>query len=274
MVRIGVHCPVDKSLSSVIDWTKQIQANTTQYFFQNPRTTIPRKVSNTEWIAFNQQLQTERITPVFIHAPYVVNMCSTNEKIREKSQQVIQHLLVQIDSSENTYLVTHIGYHGGEGFEAGLNRFYKGIGIIQESVSLQKLIIENAAGQTNAMGVSFEELDRLLEPFPEMGICIDTAHLWGFGLPPGDRQVRKKMTQWQTDSRLKLIHLNNAKDELGSKKDHHAKLNDGKIPEHVMKSFAKDFQNIPFILETPKNTLEEDAEQIRIIKRWIGITSW
>ena len=58
--------------------------------------------------------------------------------------------------------------------------------------------------------------------------------------------------------------------ELGSKKDHHEKLNQGRIPEDDLRSFAKIFQQIPFILETPKNSLDEDSEQIRIFKQWFS----
>lgn len=271
MVRFGVHCPVDKSLKSVIEWTKGIEANTAQYFLQNPHTYQPREVTNAEWVSFYSSLSSADIDPVFIHAPYVVNVCSSDETVREKSVKVIQHLLQTIEAKSNSYLVVHIGYHGGSGFEAGLLRFRDAITLIQKTVPVQKLLIENSAGQTNAMGGSLEELSRLLASFPEIGLCIDTAHLWGFGLSPKDPSLQKTLRDWRDSSRLRLIHLNNSKDSLGSKKDHHAKLNQGTIPEFALQSFAKKFSDVPFILETPKNSLEEDAEQIRIIKQWLGI---
>jgi deoxyribonuclease-4 len=268
MVRVGVHCPVDKTLLSVIDWAKGIQSNTAQYFLQNPHTYQPRKVAKKEWDSFYRILTTERIFPVFIHAPYVVNLCSSDESVREKSIKVIEHLLQVIECKQNSYLIVHAGYHGGSGFEPGFLRFRESLDSICKVAAIHKLVIENSAGQTNAMGGSLEEISRLLDAIPEIGVCIDTAHLWGFGISPKDTVLHRVLSGWQDQQRLKIIHLNNSKDELGSKKDHHAKLNQGRIPEDDLKSFAKVFQQIPFILETPKNSLEEDSEQIRIFKRW------
>jgi len=211
---------------------------------------------------------TEGISPIFIHAPYVVNLCSTNESVREKSAIVIQNLLHVIEDKPDTYLIVHVGYHGGSSFESGFLRFRESLNSIQGTFAIHKLVIENSAGQTNAMGGSLEELSCLLDAFPGMGVCMDTAHLWGFGITPKDNTLHRVLSGWQDQQRLRVIHLNNSKDELGSKKDHHAKLNQGRISEDDLKSFAKVFQQIPFILETPKNSLEEDSEQIRIFKQW------
>ena len=270
MVRVGVHCPVDKTLLSVVDWAKGIQSNTAQYFLQNPHTYQPRKVTKKEWDFFYRTLTTEGISPVFIHAPYVVNLCSSDDAVREKSIKVIQHLLQMIEKKPDSFLIVHIGYHGGSGFDTGFLRFRESLNSIQEVVAIHKLTIENSAGQTNAMGGSLEEIACLLDAFPSLGVCIDTAHIWGFGMTPKDSMLHRVLSGWQDQQRLKVIHLNNSKDEPGSKKDHHAKLNQGRIPEDDLKFFAKAFQQIPFILETPKNSLEEDKEQIRIFQQWFS----
>ncbi|MDD4663729.1 MAG: hypothetical protein PHD83_03575, partial [Caldisericia bacterium] len=145
MVKVGVHCPVDRTLLSVIRWAKGIQSSTAQYFLQNPHTYQARKVTKKEWNSFYRMLTTERISPIFIHAPYVVNLCSTNEAVREKSTTVIQNLLHVIEDKPDSYLIVHVGYHGGSGFESGFLRFRESLDSIHGTVAIHKLVIENSS---------------------------------------------------------------------------------------------------------------------------------
>lgn len=269
MNKVGVHCPVQKTLMSVIDWTMKIKGTSAQFFLQNPHTYQSRNMDSSEWHSFCTEAESKHISPLFIHAPYVVNLCAMNELIREKSWKTVQHLLDSIRSKQDAYLVVHIGYHGGSGFEEGSRRFQDSLNHIQQTVPLTKLVLENASGQSNSMGSSLDEISDLMTLFPEIGLCIDTAHSWGFGYSPDDKEFISKLTEWEERKVLKVIHLNNSLDTLGSKKDHHAKLNQGKIPSETLKSFARKLKATPFILETPKNSVEEDMEQIRIIKKWL-----
>ncbi len=271
MHQVGVHCPVDKTLLSVVQWTNQTGGNSAQFFLQNPHTYQARNMEAEEWIRFCAETEANHISPLFIHAPYVVNLCAMNEQIREKSWKTVLRLLQTIQSKKDAYLVVHIGYHGGSGFEQGSCYFQESLEHIRSMVPLTKLTIENASGQTNSMGSSIEEISALLALFPDIGLCMDTAHSWGYGYSPDERFFTRKLVDWADKQVLKVIHLNNSLDAQGSKRDHHAKLNQGKIPPAALKSLARKMRTIPLVLETPKNTVEEDQEQISIIKDWLSV---
>ncbi|HEY7417840.1 MAG TPA: deoxyribonuclease IV, partial [Ktedonobacteraceae bacterium] len=186
------------------------------------------------------------------------------------------------------YVVFHTGSHRGAGVEAGLDAIVRGVTrVLADTPPEVVLLLENDVGAGNALGSSFEHLAIVLDALPEystrLGICLDTAHLWGAGYdiasPAGSAQVLQQFDDSVGLTRLKVIHLNDTKRELGSHRDSHSRLGEGIIKAEGLHAFLSDprLDRIAVLLETPiktdendKEDWEHDAGQIALAKSLAG----
>jgi deoxyribonuclease-4 len=169
------------------------------------------------------------------------------------------------------YVVFHTGSHRGSGVDAGIGRIAEAIKrILPETPPEVMLLLENDVGAGNSLGHSFEQLgatlDLLLEHRERLGVCIDTAHLWGAGhdisTAAATQQVIEEIDQAIGLKRLKVIHLNDTEKALGSHRDVHARLGEGVIGEDGIRALLSDprLAHAAVILETPIKTDEQDKE--------------
>ncbi len=148
--------------------------------------------------------------------------------------------------------------------------------ILQQWEGEAKLLIENNAGVPGSMGTTLEELVqvRSLSQYPEkIGFCFDTCHAFASGLWTGENweDIWEKGEAIGYFEELQVIHFNNSKYPTGLGKDRHASIFDaGFIKEE---QFAKivntpQLQNIPFILETPKEECPHEREIQLLQEKW------
>jgi deoxyribonuclease-4 len=171
------------------------------------------------------------------------------------------------------YVVTHLGSHLGKGQEIGLERLGLAINhAFEESKSEVMLLLENTAGTKNSMGSTFEEIQRIIEKVEDkkrVGVCFDTAHAFaaGYDIRTFD-EVDATLKKFETVlglERLKIIHLNDSKGELGSGRDRHEHIGLGYIGENGFRAlFRHDaVQAVPFIMETPIDERCDEAGNIK-----------
>ena len=186
-------------------------------------------------------------------------------------------------------VVFHTGSHRGTGVEAGLARIAEALArMLPETPPEVMLLLENDVGGGGSLGHSFEQLGTVLHLFPQyatrLGICIDTAHLWGAGHDISSATSTLQVLQLCDDAfgleRLKVIHLNDTKMALGSHRDAHARIGEGIIPEEGLHTLLRDprLQHAAVLLETPiktgaddKEDWEHDAQQLLLAKKLMGL---
>jgi deoxyribonuclease-4 len=175
------------------------------------------------------------ITPLVIHAPYIVNMATPDEELAEKSARSLTNALARAREIGARYVIAHAGSHRGAGEEAGIARVAQ---IVERLLVAMppgvELLIENSAGAGNILGSDPAALGRLLAALPPaVGACVDTAHLWGSGVDIGGRDGVNRAVQDLDDAigleRLRLLHVNDSAVERGSYRDVHAHLGEGRI---------------------------------------------
>ena len=175
---------------------------------------------------------------------------------------------------------SHTGSHKGAGVEAGLLRVAQGIArILPETPEEVMLLLENDVGAGNTLGHSFEQLTAVLDMLPQyhdrLGICLDTAHLWGAGHDISTTESTRLVLQHCEDTfglqRLKVLHLNDTEKALGSHRDVHARLGEGVIGEEGFRALLQDprLEHVAVLMETPiklddnkKEDWEHDRTQI------------
>jgi deoxyribonuclease-4 len=158
--------------------------------------------------------------------------------------------------------VFHIGSHTGAGEDAGLARLVDGIDrVLRASASPVRLLLENVTGGGGKLGYRLENLASVLDRLPQhadrLGVCIDTAHLWGAGFdldtPEAAEACVAELDRDIGVTRIPVLHVNDARVARGSHRDVHARLGEGQIPLVGLAAFLRHplLAGTTALLETP-----------------------
>ena len=289
--RLGRHMPLGSRPVKAVSLAQEIGYNAIQIFASNPTGWRPSADNPKACAAFSQAVRACGLDPVVIHAPYLVNLASPDELIWGKSTTLLRWTLQRGDLLGARYVVFHTGSHRGSGVDAGIIRIAQAIeSILPETPPEVILLLENDVGAGNSLGHSFEQIGAALQLLPDyaarLGVCLDTAHLWGAGHDISNAAAVQQVLQ-QFDvtiglERLKVIHLNDTQMALGSHRDVHARIGEGIIPEAGLHAFLNDprLSHAVVLLETPietgddgKEDWEHDKQHLQRVKTLMGIST-
>src|SRR5579884_1128294 len=185
-MRLGRHMPTNAKPVKAAEIARWLGCNAIQIFASNPTGWRPAGDAPAACAAFARVVQELDLNPVVIHAPYLINLASPEDEIWGKSINLLRWTLQRGALLGATYVVFHTGSHRGSGIEAGIARIALAISrILPETPPEVMLLLENDVGGGHSLGHSFEHLGTVLNLLPEyserLGVCIDTAHLWGAG---------------------------------------------------------------------------------------------
>ena len=270
-MRIGRHMPTNSKPVKAAQIARQIGCDAIQIFASNPTAWRPPADDPATCLAFAQAAQDLQLDPVVLHAPYLINLGTLDSIIWEKSVTLLSWTLQRGAQLGASYVVFHTGSHRGAGVEAGIARVAEGIArILPQTPPEVMLLLENDVGAGNSLGHNFEQLAAILSLLPQykgrLGICLDTAHLWGAGYDIAYELTTLQMLQTFEETigleRLRVIHLNDTKMALGSHRDVHARLGEGIIGSTGLSTLLSDqrLNHVTVLLETPIKTDEQDKE--------------
>jgi deoxyribonuclease-4 len=279
-VLLGAHCSggVKKALERGVE----IGADAVQLFAQSPRTWRFPDHDPAELARFPERRAELGVDAVLVHALYLVNLATTNEEIYGKSVTTLCRTVETAVAIEADAVVFHVGSHLGAGFETGLERVTRAIAQALERCSGPTwLLMENSAGAGGTIGRSIDELATLyerLDRHPQLGVCLDSCHLYVSGCDVGDPTALDALLAELDGAigldRLRALHVNDANAPLGSNRDRHANVGEGEMGEKlgVFLSHRK-LQRLPALLEVPgTNGRGPDADEVRRLKelhaRW------
>jgi len=186
--------------------------------------------------------------PLYVHAPYLINVCSPKNNVRYGSRKILQQTCEAAAEIEAAAVVVHPG-HAEDGIRAGVDRWVRTLDMLQTAVPLY---IENTAGGDNAVARRFDALARLwgavseAETGAEIGFCFDTCHAHAAGEELSDAVERVLAIV----GRIDLLHANDSRDPPGTGADRHANLGKGEIGADVLREMIR-AANAPVICETP-----------------------
>ena len=277
---LGAHLSISGGVDRALDRAKELKANSLQIFSQNVRSWSTRELKKEELISFREKYRDFGILFSVIHTSYLLNLASPKEELWDKSRRGLLEEVTRADALGIPFINTHVGAHTGSGREKGLDRVRKALNWISERQEFRsaevKVLLENTAGSGTTLGSSLRELTHILEglEYPDrFGICFDTCHGFAAGYDLSKRQGVGELLEAFKEGpglkKLNLIHLNDSKGELGSRKDRHEHIGKGEIGESGFRAFLSDSQitNIPLILETPKEKIDdEEADVVNLRK--------
>jgi deoxyribonuclease-4 len=217
------------------------------------------------------------ISPVVVHTPYLLNLASPDPEISLKSRAGLSDSLIRASALGASYVVTHMGSHRGSGAESGVERICRSVdAVLEDSDPSVTLLLENSAGSGDSMGARFEEIRQILDCMAgwgdRVGICIDTAHAWGAGYDLSSTDAVEETIE-RFDAlvglnNLKVVHLNDTRVPLGSRRDRHANIGTGFIGEEGFSALVNHpaLSHLAGIIETPPRP-EGEERDLDILKR-------
>ena len=197
---------------------------------------------------------------IVVHAPYIINLATPKDDLWNYSIDFIVSELIRTNKLNSNFLVLHPGNFTTTSSEAGIKRLADALNIIFEKTSLLKtqIAIETMSGKGTEIGKNFEEIKsiiNLVKNKKRISVCLDTCHTWdaGYNWNNGIETVLNEFDKIVGLSYLSVIHLNNSKNILNSKKDRHENLLTGKIDKKIFIDlvWSEKLISIPKILETP-----------------------
>ena len=276
-MQIGCHVSASGSIDKSIDNAVERNCSAFQIFTRSPRSWHAKDLTKEVIDAFKSKLKDSKIDRFAIcaHMPYLPNLATPKDDAFEKSVNTLISEVERCAQLGIPYLVTHLGSHLGTGEEAGIKKLVEGLTKAGQTKNDVMILLENTAGQKNSVGSDFKQLGEIfkqLKPGKKFGVCLDTCHAFvaGYDLRTVDKvkETFKEFDKHVGLENLKILHLNDARGELGCNLDRHYHLGLGGIGEEGMKSVVK-FANkkkIPIILETPIDDDRNDFENVKIAK--------
>ena len=260
MLKIGCHLSSSKGWEAMGKDALRIGANTFQFFTRNPRGSKAKALNMEDVEKLKKLMAEHHFSEIVAHAPYTLNACSSDEKIREFARQTMKDDLERMEYLPGNYYNFHPGSHVGQGAETGIQKIAEILNDVLTEEQTTTVLLETMAGKGSEVGRNFQEIRSILdlvEKDHKMGVCLDTCHVWdgGYDIVHDLDGVLKEFDQVIGLSRLKAIHLNDSLNGMGSHKDRHAKIGEGEIGLEALVRVIRHpaLAEIPFILETPND---------------------
>ena len=196
--------------------------------------------------------------PVFVHAPYIVNLATGNPKVRHPSRQVLAQTCAAAAEVGATAVIVHGGHvTAGDSVEAGIERWVKGLQAIETEVPIY---LENTAGGDHAMARHFDTIARLWDAIGDLGVgfCLDTCHTHA----AGEEVLGSVERILAITGRIDLVHCNDSKDPAGSGRDRHEHLGRGEVDLAALLEVVAT-AGAPVVCETPIGGVADDIAVLR-----------
>ncbi|MCC7350539.1 MAG: deoxyribonuclease IV [Phycisphaerales bacterium] len=258
----GSHLSISGGMHNALIQAEEFGFDTVQVFTKNQQQWRFAPLTDEAIAQWKEQCRRLKFDQTVSHDSYLINMASPDDKLWRASIALFTEELRRCVQLGIPWLVTHPGAHMGSGEETGLARVAKALDIVHKAIEDKSAItcLEITAGQGTSLGYRLEHLARIIEltDAPDrLGVCLDTAHLFAAGYDFRGLAYDDLIKQVESTvgiDRIKVLHLNDSKKDLGSRVDRHDHIGHGTIGLEGFRPWVRDkrFINVPKILETPK----------------------
>jgi len=276
--KIGCHVSIAGGIVNAPQRAAELGCEVFQMFTRSPQGGKAPEITPEIAKQFKEEMEKWGQKDCYVHAPYYINFASANEATRKASVRVIREELERASLIGARCLMTHLGSAKDVPRDKAMKMVASGIKEIMKGYKgSTEFLLEISAGAGNTIGNTFEELEYILRYdsliYHNVGICIDSAHMFASGYDIKSKEGFKKTVETIKKTvglgRIKLIHSNDSKIELGGRKDRHDHIGDGKIGREGFVNLMAVFK-CDFIAETKNDKVGEDIKilkNIRLSKR-------
>jgi len=279
-VRIGIHTSISGALENAALEAAELGANTFQIFSTSPRMWRASVPSPVQIKLLQNARERFDLTPLAIHANYLINLASSSDALRQLSVGSFRAELQRAIAIGAEYLVVHPGSAKGHTAEEGIVAVVRSLAEASNGLDTRgvTVLLENTVGAGGHLGGRFEELALIRRCAAgvmdlRVGFCIDTCHCHSAGYDMATAKgLAATIAQIETHLGIEnvgVIHTNDSKSPLGSHVDRHANIGEGSIGEDGFRRILchPKLRNKPFILETPVDDEGDDRRNVETLKR-------
>jgi deoxyribonuclease-4 len=261
MLKIGSHVSMSgkKMLLAASEEAVSYGANTFMVYTGAPQNTRRKKIEDLNIEVGLQHMKENGIANIVVHAPYIINIGNTqNPDTFELGVRFLRSEIERTAAIGSNQIVLHPGAHVGAGPEAGIKRIIEGLNeVLDPSIDVQ-IALETMAGKGSECGCSFEELAQIIDGVThneKLSVCFDTCHTHdaGYDLVHDFDGVLEEFDKLIGIDRIKVLHINDSKNERGARKDRHENIGFGHIGFDALSYIVhhEALAEVPKILETP-----------------------
>ncbi len=264
---LGAHLSCAKGFLKMGEEALAAEMHTMQFFLRNPRGAKAKALDPEDMAALHTLLEKHAFAPVTAHAPYTLNPCSPDERIRTLALEMCGDDLLRMEHLPNNLYNFHPGSRLSQPLETAVGQIADMLNQLITPQLGTTVLLETMSGKGSEVGRDFSELRAILDRVncPEkVGVCLDTCHIWDAGYDI-QKDLDGVLTEFDRTiglSRLKAIHLNDSLNPCGSHKDRHALIGKGEIGFAALVRVVMHpaLRGLPMMLETPTDTAGHAAE--------------
>jgi len=234
-------------------------ANTFMIYTGAPQNTRRKPIEELNIEAGLKHMEENGISDIVVHAPYIINIANTVKL--DTFELGVEFLIKEIERTEAIgaeQIVLHPGSHVGAGVDAGIKQIIKGLNeVIRKDQNVQ-IALETMAGKGSEIGRTFDELAKIIDGVTyneKLSVCLDTCHIHdaGYNVKKGFDETLTEFDKIIGLERIKVVHVNDSKNEQGARKDRHENIGFGHIGFEALHYviYHEAFKDLPKILETP-----------------------
>jgi len=272
-------------MANGIERALKVRARAVQVFTKSPNQWKGKRLVGREVAAFRERWAASGLAFVAAHDSYLINLASSREALRKRSIRALADEISRCEGLAIPYLVVHPGAHGGSGVRDGCDRVAESLNRAREIAPSPTVtvLLETVAGQGTTLGRRFEELARMLEGAARRNLiqfCLDTCHVHAAGYDlASERGWEETFSEFDAIlglENLRLFHVNDSKNERGSRVDRHEHIGKGRLGVEPFARIMRDprFRPVAKILETPKGRdgVLMDRRNLSLLRRLAGET--
>lgn len=259
---LGAHVSTAGGVGNAPGRGDEIGATAIQIFSKQPNRWAEPRIEEEQARAFRAGAVEAGIRWANAHDSYLINLATPDPELRERSYAAFRRELERAVLLGLDAVVTHPGNATDGDAARGLAQ---NAALVERALTevpgTALVLLETTAGAGRVLGHTFAQLAQMLERIapgvrPRVGICLDTCHVFsaGYDLRGDYAGVMRELDDRVGLERLRLLHLNDSRHPLGSRKDRHAEIGEGALGEEPFRSIMTDprLAEVPKVLETPK----------------------
>lgn len=261
MLKIGSHVSMsgNKMLLAASEEAVSYGANTFMIYTGAPQNTKRKKIEELNIEEGRKHMSAHGIEEIVVHAPYIINIGNTKNKATfELGVNFLRSEIERTEAIGAKQIVLHPGAHVGAGVEAGIKRIIEGLNEVLTGNENVQIALETMAGKGSECGKTFEEIAMIIDGVihnDKLSVCFDTCHAHdaGYDIVNDFDGVLEEFDKIIGIERLKVIHINDSKNERGARKDRHENIGFGHIGFEALDYIVHhpQLEDLPKILETP-----------------------
>ncbi|MBC1434289.1 deoxyribonuclease IV [Listeria rocourtiae] len=261
MLRLGSHVSMSgKSMMlAASQEAASYESNTFMIYTGAPQNTRRKPIEDLNIEAGLAHMKEHGITDIVVHAPYIINI---GNAVKPETFEIgVTFLKSEVERTAALgakQIVLHPGAHVGEGAEIGIKQIIKGLNESLKPDQNVQVALETMAGKGTEIGRTFEEIAAIMDGVTHnelLSVTFDTCHVHdaGYDIVNDFDGVLNQFDKIIGLDRLKVLHINDSKNECGAHKDRHANIGFGHIGFDALNYIVHhpQLEDISKILETP-----------------------